>query len=71
MSRTNVGYFFRCKMCGYTHILVDSTPYNGINVGCVRDDDVSACYRESDFKKYEGIWDIECVLNSVKAKSFW
>lgn len=37
MSRTAAGYTFKCKVCGYPHLMTNSEPRDGIRVPCYTD----------------------------------
>lgn len=55
MSRTAAGYAFRCKVCGYAHVLVESEPHDGIRVPCAWEEDKVKSYDEKDFQFFHGM----------------
>lgn len=54
MSRTAAGYAFKCKLCGYGHIMVRGKPRDGIVVPCAWKEGESAQYKKEDFIYYHG-----------------
>ncbi len=55
MSRTAAGYAFRCKVCGYGHLMTNSEPHDGIRVPCYINEDEVRTYNKDDFEFYHGI----------------
>lgn len=67
MSRTAAGYAFKCKVCGYPHLMTNSEPRDGIRVPCYLEEDKVKSYDKKDFKFYHGMVGMFACM--VEAKS--